>query len=141
MTSADRNVETVRTALDAWNRGEWDRALELAAPDLVVDNSSVQGEWRGVHHGPDASRALWSQFTEAWESVQVEMGDVFVAAPNVITYVDARFLGRDGIEVPMRNWWCWTLRDGLLVRLVVANELKEMLAAAGLDELPPPTKG
>ncbi len=106
----------------------------------MVDNSTVQGEWRGVHRGRDALRALWDQFAEPWEAVQVEMGDVFFEDPNVVAYVAARFFGRDGIEVPMRNWWCWTFQDELFVRLVVANELEEMLAAAGLDELPPPVE-
>ena len=40
---SQENVEAIRAAMDAWNRGDWDEALKEAAPDVVLDNSSNAG--------------------------------------------------------------------------------------------------
>jgi ketosteroid isomerase-like protein len=58
-----KNIEMIRAALDAWNRGEWDEALKNAAPDFVLDTSMNLGEWRGVHRGADQVIRAWRQFT------------------------------------------------------------------------------
>jgi ketosteroid isomerase-like protein len=41
---SQENVEKVRAAVDAWNRGAWDEALKDAAPDIEWDASSNVGE-------------------------------------------------------------------------------------------------
>ena len=46
---AQENVEMIRAAMEAWNRGDWDETLKDAASDFEVDNSTSAGEWRGVH--------------------------------------------------------------------------------------------
>ena len=54
---SQKNVQIVRAALDAWNRGDWAQALKDAAPDVELDNSSNAGEWRGVHPGAGSGEA------------------------------------------------------------------------------------
>jgi ketosteroid isomerase-like protein len=130
---SQENVERVRAAIEAWNRGDLDAALTVAAPDLEVDTSSTVGEWRGVHRGRDAARRLWQTFfVDPWESVRVEIDEVIEADDHVVTRQTGHFVGRDGIEVTNRTAWCWTFRDGELSRLLVSNELDEALEAAGL---------
>jgi ketosteroid isomerase-like protein len=67
---SQENVETIRAAMDAWNRGDWDEALKDAALDVELDNSSNAGEWHGVHRGPDQVKLMWEKFVEPWESVR-----------------------------------------------------------------------
>ena len=49
---SEENVEMIRSAIEAWSRGDWDDALKDAEPDFALDNSMNLGEWRGVHRGP-----------------------------------------------------------------------------------------
>lgn len=121
--------------MDAWNRGDWDGALERAAPDFELDNTSNQAEWRGVHRGHDEVKRLWQRFTEPWESVRLEIEE-FIAAPAdaVVTRQTGYFLGRDGIEVRTRTNWAWQFRDGELIRLLAFNDLADALVAVGLSE-------
>jgi len=134
---SEENVEKVRAGLNAWSRGDWDAALKDAAPDVVLDNSTNAGEWRGVHHGAEEIKRMWGLFTEPWERVEIELTDVIESRNDrVVTSTQARFYGRDGIELPgpTRSGWIWEFRDGLLVRLTVFNDLRDALEATGLSE-------
>jgi ketosteroid isomerase-like protein len=71
----------IRTAVDAWNRGDWDGALDRAAPNIELDNSSNRADWRGVHRGRDEVKRLWQTFTEPWESVRIEIEE-FIPTPT-----------------------------------------------------------
>ena len=119
----------------AWNRRDWDGALERAAPDFELDGSSTRGEWQGVRRGRDEVKRLWQTFTEPWESVRVEI-DEFIPAPAdvVVTRQTGYFLGRDGIEVTTRTHVVWQFHDGELVRMLFFNDLDDALAAVGLSE-------
>jgi ketosteroid isomerase-like protein len=134
LTSED-NIEVIRTAVDAWNRGDWDGALDRAAPNIELDNSSNRADWRGVHRGRDEVKRLWQTFTEPWESVRIEIEE-FIPTPtaDVVTRQTVYFLGRDGIEVTARTNWAWQFEDGELVRLFAFNELDDALMAVGLSE-------
>jgi ketosteroid isomerase-like protein len=132
---SEENVENVRARLKAWSRGDWDAALEDAAPDMVLDNSTAIGEWRGVHHGAEEIKRMWRLFAEPWERVEIELADVIESRDDrVVTSTQARFYGRDGIELPgpTRSGWIWEFRDGLLVRLTIFNDLRDALEATGL---------
>src|SRR6266496_4349481 len=111
------NFETISTAIDAWNRGDWDEALKDAAPDVELDSSSQTGEWRGVHRGPDQVKRMWEEFTEPWGSVRIDIEEFIDAGEHVVTRQTTRFPGRDGIQTETHTGWCWTFRDGVLTRL------------------------
>ena len=131
---SQENVENVRAFLAAWNRRDWDEALQDAAPDIEVDNSSNTGEWRGVHRGTDEVKRLWEGFTEPWESVRAEIDEIIEADNHVVIRGTAHFVGRDGIEVTARQAVCLTFRDGQLTRVLFSDELTDALEAAGLSE-------
>jgi ketosteroid isomerase-like protein len=134
---SQENVDKVRAALEAFSRGDWDAALKDTAPDAVIDNSTNIGEWRGIHRGHDAIRRMWERFTEPWEKVEIEVVEVIEARDDlVVTSTRARFVGRDGIELPgpTRSGWVWQFRDGQLVHNAIYNSLDEALKAAGLSE-------
>lgn len=130
-------MEKIRASLQAWSRGDWDAALKDAAPDMVLDNSTSIGEWRGVHHGAGEIKRMWRRFAEPWERVEIELADVIESRDDrVVTSAQARVYGRDGIELPgpTRSGWIWEFRDGLLVRLTIFNDLRDALEATGLSE-------
>jgi ketosteroid isomerase-like protein len=134
---SQENVEIVRAAIAAWNRGDWVGALKDTAPDFILDNSMNLGEWRGVHRGSDQVKLMWQKFTEPWDSVRIEVKEFIEANENVVvTRQAAHFVGRDGIELPgpVRSGWLWTIRDGALGHLATYNDLDEALKAAGLSK-------
>jgi ketosteroid isomerase-like protein len=134
---SEENVDKIRAWLKAWSRGDWDGALKDAAPDVVIDDSTTIGEWRGVHHGAGEIKRMWQLLAGPWERVEIELAEVIESRTDrVVTSTQARFYGRDGIELPgpTRSGWIWEFCDGLLVRLTVFNDLRDALTAAGLSE-------
>jgi ketosteroid isomerase-like protein len=126
------NAEIVRALMDAWNRGDWDEVFRRTAADIVIDNSMVQGEYRGVHRGPAEVRRMFERFTEPWESVRIGIEELVEAGEHVFTRMLGLFRGRDGIELTVETGVCWTFRDGVLSHVLMPNEVDEAREAAGL---------
>ena len=131
---SQENMEIVRAAVDAWNRGVWDEALTYTSPDFELDNSSLAVEWRGVHRGSDQMRRNSERFVEPWEWVRIDIDELIEAGEHVVAQTTTHYEGRDGIEVQTQGALCWTFRDGVVTRLLISNELDEALEAAGLSE-------
>jgi ketosteroid isomerase-like protein len=130
---SEENVELVRAAIDALNRGEWESVVEDAAPDFRLDMSRSIGLLRGVY-GRDQVMGWVQEFTGSWESLRVEPHEFIEAGEQVIVPWTAHFVGRDGVEVQARVTWSWTARDGAIERLCLFQERQEALEAAGLSE-------
>jgi ketosteroid isomerase-like protein len=127
------NVEIVRAAINAYNRGDWQTALKYAASDAEFDLSRAVGPQHGVF-GLDQTQQFWRDLADSWESVQIEPHDFIEAGENVVVPWTAHMRGRDGIEVSSRVTWVWTIRDGAILRLSMYHELEEALEAVGLGE-------
>ena len=130
---SEENVEIVRAALAALNRGDLDAAFKDAAPDAEVDLSRAVGLDSGVY-GLDEFRRLSEEFGKGWSSVRYELDEYLDAREHVVTPFTNQLLGRDGIELQARGTWLWTIRDGVVVRLCLYQERQEALEAAGLSE-------
>jgi ketosteroid isomerase-like protein len=130
---SQENVEIVRTAIDAWNRGDWDTALGDAAPDLEYDLSRALGPFRGVY-GRDEVQRAWADFTEGLTSARLEPQEFIEAGEHVVVPWTFHARGRDGIEVQARVTWTFTIRDGAIERICMYQERQEALEAAGLSE-------
>ena len=131
---SQENMEIVRAVWDAWNRGDWDEWRSYLSPDLEFDSSSALGEWRGVARGPDQVLRATQQLREPWQSVRVEIEELIDAGEHVVHRSTAYFVGRDGIEVQAKGAYCWTFRDGVIIRGLFSNEFDAALEAAGLRE-------
>jgi ketosteroid isomerase-like protein len=128
---SEENLGIISTAMDAWNRGDWDEALKDVAPDVEFDASSNRGEWRGAHRGRDELKQIWEEFTEPWESVRIEIDEFIDAGEHVVTRQTGWFLGRNGIQTETHTGWCWTFRDGVVTRLLASNDLDDALEPPG----------
>ena len=64
---SEENVEIVRAAYDAYNRGDLDAALKDAAPECELDWTRAVGPQRGLYR-LDQMRAFFVDFLEAFES-------------------------------------------------------------------------
>jgi ketosteroid isomerase-like protein len=127
------NVEIVRAAIDAYNRGDWEAALKDAAPGFEYDLSRAVGPLHGVYALDEMRRAM-DEFAEPWESLRFEADEFIEVGEQVVTPFTNYSRGREGIEVQARAAWVWTIRDGSIARVCFYQERREALEAAGLRE-------
>ena len=92
--------------------------------------SRAIGTDRGIY-SLNQARRLQEEFQEALEVVQV--GAEYIDAGEHVVITWSNRLGA-GIEVQARGTWLCTIRDGLVVRICLYQELQEALEAAGLPE-------
>ena len=130
---SQENVEIVRAAIHAWNRGDWEAALKDAAPSFEFDFSRSVGPGRAVY-SLDQMRGYFHEFVEPWESLRLEADEFIEAGEHVVMPNTLHAKGRDGIEVQARAAWVWTIRDGSIARLCFYQERQEALEAVGLSE-------
>jgi ketosteroid isomerase-like protein len=130
---SQENVEVVRAAIEAINRGDWNAMLKDAAPGAEIDMSRAVGPWRGVF-SPDQWRRVVAEFAEHWESVRIEPQEFIEAGDCVVVPWTGHLRGRDGIEVAARATYVWTIRDGAIERAVMYQEREDALEDLGLSE-------
>jgi ketosteroid isomerase-like protein len=130
---SQENVEIVRAAIDAHNRGDFDGAFKNVAPDFEFDQTRAVGTDRGVFN-LDGFQSLLATFTDNWESFTIGADELIDAGDDVVMPFTNVARGRHGIEVQARGIWVWTVREGLIVRACLYQERQEALEAAGLSE-------
>jgi ketosteroid isomerase-like protein len=130
---SQENVEIVRGAFEAINRGDVDAALKDAAPGFEFDFSRAVGPQHGVF-GRDEVPGVLGEFDEPWESVRREADEFIEAGEQVVTPLTSYHRGRDGIEVRARVAMVWTIHNGTITRITFYQKLQEALEAVGLSE-------
>jgi ketosteroid isomerase-like protein len=129
------NVEIVRVAQDAFNRGDVDLAFGDFAPDFEFDLSRAIGVNIAQDvYDLDQFRRLLDEFVDSWESFRIGADEYIDAREHVVTPFTNVATGRGGIELEGRGTWVWTLRDGLIVRACLYQDHEEALEAAGLSQ-------
>ena len=129
--SAD-HVQTVRALVDALNDGDFDAALRHVAPDGELDMTRALGLNRGVYPLGEMP-AVIEEFNGPWEAVYYGADEFIDAGEHVVVRFTNQLRGRDGIELQARGVWVITIRDGLIERICLYQELDEALAAAGVS--------
>jgi ketosteroid isomerase-like protein len=129
----NENVEIVRRAIDAFNRGDIDAALTAVAADGAVDWSRSRGLDAGTYVGHDAIRRFWTQMTEPFERLTTVPEEFIAHGEHVVVPTTGRMTGRGGIEVQSRTAMVATFRDGLVVRWTMYQDRDEALKDIGLQ--------
>ena len=131
------NVEILRRAWDAFDRGDIDEGLEVFATDVEWDVS--RDIWGGIvggghYKGTDGVLAWLRDLYSAWETFEMVAEEVIDAGDDqVIGVLSARGRGRtSGIEVEHHPGGVTTLREGKIVRVVWFPSREEALEAVGL---------
>ena len=88
---SQEKVDIVRSAYDAYNRGDLDAALKGAAPDCELDWSRGVGPNRGVYK-LDQMRSFFDDFADTFESNRTNSSMRVTTwwCPRRVTYADAR---------------------------------------------------
>jgi len=133
---SQENVEIVRDAVVAYNRGDLDTLLAYCADD--IDYRAVEGalDDRGPMHGKDAVRAYFQDWLDTFDDLKAEPLELIDAADEQVVTV-LRFGGRaklSGVEADLTFAVVYTLRDGKVARGREYWTRDEALEAAGLRE-------
>ncbi|MGH2964903.1 MAG: nuclear transport factor 2 family protein [Solirubrobacterales bacterium] len=125
-------IDALRRAHEAFNRGDFDAAVEIAHPEVEF----VPPGGQAARSGAEALRA-WME-PDAFEEQRIEPLDFRVQGNKVLVRQHAQARGAgSGIELDIENWTVWTFDDDLLVTRVesyLPHQESEALEAAGLRE-------
>jgi ketosteroid isomerase-like protein len=126
-------LEIVKAVVDAFNRQDWDAALQYGAPGAEMDFSRALGPYRGIY-ALDQVRPFVADFAATFESIRLELDQLIEAGERVVLLGTIHFRGRDGIEATASAIQSWTVRDGAIERMVMYQQREEALEAVGLLE-------
>jgi ketosteroid isomerase-like protein len=125
----ERNVAIARSAIEAFNRGDVDAVLALAAPDVEVyapPDSPNPGRYVGSE-----GYLQWSeQWLEAWETFTLDVLEIeAVDDRHVVAVVRQNGRGRlSGLEVTMAGAQLYEIdADGKIVRFQLYDERERAL--------------
>lgn len=133
---SEANVEIVRNAFAAFDRGDTEGVLRLCDEDIVITQPpelpDAPAEQRG-HRGVVEAFALWP---EQWDDFRIDILEI-AAAPDDKVFVASRTRGRgkqSGVEVEMEFSYVFTIRDAKISewRLFVRED--QAREAAGLSD-------
>lgn len=111
-----RNVDLVRAAIDTFQRGELDRSLEFAHPDLVSFRAPPLPDPQ-TYHGPEGVVQMYDDWTAQFGEFEMEVVEYTDAGDRVVVEMIQRGTGRaSGAEVVGRFWFVYTIADDLIVR-------------------------
>jgi ketosteroid isomerase-like protein len=121
----------VRSVYAAWNAGDW--GLDHFHPGVEWEVMGVGGlDQVGRSHGRDALLSYWRRFWAAWkpgarwEIEQLER----VSEDQILASGRLCVVGRSsGVTTETPTFHLWTVRDGVVVRLLVCDEREAALSA------------
>jgi len=132
------HVDLIKRGMEAFNRRDWDAALELVAEDAVWTAYFATVEGERSRYGRAAIRRTWETAAEVFggDAYKIEPRELRDLGGGTIL-VRLGLSGRgtaSGVEVETEFAQLWTLRWGLAVRVDSYADVAEALEAAGLSE-------
>ena len=131
---SQENVEKARDFIAAYNRRDFDAAVESFDPEIewVLPARQSSDSCRG----PAEIRRFWDGLDETFEELRLEPQEFVDAGDRVATRLRYFMRGKDsGAEVEGQLYHqLATFRDGTIVRMEYFAEWSEALEAAGLAE-------
>jgi ketosteroid isomerase-like protein len=129
---SEENVDRVRRAIDAYNRGDFDAAMRYTHPDIELVPAGGQTALKGA----EQFRA-WME-PDAFESQIVEPLDFRDIGNKVLVRLRNHIKGAgSGMEAEFPSFGVWTIDEaGLTTRIEVylGHQEADALEAAGLRE-------
>jgi ketosteroid isomerase-like protein len=129
------NVEVVRGLYDAWSRGGGVPPFELIDPAIEAEVVRGLDNVGTIYRGHAGVSELLESFWDVFERHRIEVEECVPAGEDVLVTVHYYGRGRaSSVEVDMRGWHVWTLRNRKAVRWRVFNTRREAFEAVGLAE-------
>ena len=131
---SQENVEIVRTAFDAYFRGDMESVFSLVDPEIVVMQPPEMPDAmpRHGHAGVMEAIAVWP---EQWDDYQLEIVQIVDAGSHVAVRTHQRGRGRrSGVVVEDEIWFVAVFRNGKIAEWRMFGAESDALEAAGLSE-------
>jgi ketosteroid isomerase-like protein len=128
---SQENVEIVRCSGEAFDRGDYQAALDALDPEVEYDLSHFP-EGR-VYHGHEGVRESFRIWLGTWQDYRLERLEIIDADDQVVVVV--REVGRgkgSGVEVVREGYAVWTFQNGKCVHIRFYPSKDAALEAAGL---------
>jgi ketosteroid isomerase-like protein len=132
---SQQNVEIVRRAYEAFNRGDIESVTADFAPEFeYVATGAIPGV-EGVFLGPEGYRRFIEGFWSEFDNARLEVHESTEAGDQVLVSMTLTGRGKQsGVKASWPVWLVWTMRDGRIVRGQGFMSRDEALEAAGLSE-------
>ena len=130
---SEENVELVRTLLSAFDRADYELALEALDPDVEWQVPPGVGIGQEVYRGREGVQSGFANWLGAWETYRFDLEEILDHGDHV--FVGAMHIARgrgSGVEVKLPTFHVFTLRDGKVVRHRSYRDRTDALQAAGL---------
>jgi ketosteroid isomerase-like protein len=125
------DVEVLRSAYDALNRGDTRSALEALDENAEWHEHSSLPE-AGAYRGRGAIAAFLEGFLESWQQFRQEAERFVDAGDRVAILLHSFARGKgSGVEVEMRYAHVWTMRSGRGTRVDTYEDPAEALETVG----------
>jgi ketosteroid isomerase-like protein len=134
---SEENIEFIRKAVEAWQRGGIEAMLEYASPDIEWNVRADMPDHVGTHQGHDGVRELHGAMTEAFEDMAYEPQEYIDAGDRVALVLHRLVRGKgSGIEIAERRGetWVFTIRDGKVAAVQEYPTKGQALQALELSE-------
>jgi ketosteroid isomerase-like protein len=129
--SAD-NVEAVRAFIDAYNRRDYDAAVQAFDPEVEWVLPERQSSDSG--RGRAAVIRFWEEIDNTFDDLQLRPQEHVDAGERIATRLRHYGLSKSGAEIDTELYHqVVTFRDGTMVRIEYFASWPEALAAAGVD--------
>jgi ketosteroid isomerase-like protein len=125
-----QNLELVREALAAFLRGEVDRALEFADPDVVSFRSPPLPDPQ-TYHGVEGVLQMYEDWTAEFGQFDMEIVEYTELGDRVVVEMLQRGTGRaSGAQVSGRFWFVYTVARGRITRQDVYGSKEQAFESA-----------
>jgi ketosteroid isomerase-like protein len=127
---SQENVERIKDAFAAHNRGDLDAMVELYDRECVFETLLL-----GTHHGNEAIRRIYEENKKNLSGYNVVPVELIDGGDKVVAVAQMEGTGPvSQIALDDRFTFVFTLRDGRIVREQAFRNREEALEAAGLSE-------
>ena len=132
---SQENVEIVRRAFEAFNRGDLDAAVVDLAADCEYTSSGAIPGTTDTYRGPEGYKRFAGWLLDQFDDVRIELNEIIGEGDQVVVSVTNHGRGkRSGVEATWDVWQVWTFRDRRAVQGEGFTNRDEALEAAGLRE-------
>jgi uncharacterized protein len=123
------DLERVRRAYEAFNRGGVEALLETLAPEVQIRDRESSPD-RETRYGEEGIRKLFASYMEAFDALSMDPEEFIDVGDQIVVSLCQRVRDKgSGAEVGARVAHVWTVRDGAIVRLRIFSDKERALEA------------
>ncbi len=132
---SQENVEVIKQAFEAFDRGDYDAVLALFDENVVINQPPELPGAPPILHGHAGVLESFELWPEQWDEFRIEMLDIRDLGSHVLLSTQTFGRGKQsGIEVEARFTFVFTLDKGKIIRWQLFLREEDALEAAGLRE-------